>query len=72
MKEPTTEQLNALREYAQSHGRTWKAKLKSAWFSGKDERLPNAALLRQIRNDFGPQWLTRFSLSASQENEVRT
>ena len=71
MNKPTTQQLNALREFAQRHGRTWKAKLKSAWASGKDEQLPNAAFLRQIRNDFGPLWLTRFNLGdASTQKKV--
>lgn len=60
---PTSAQLNALRGFAQRHGRTWKSKLNAAWASGRDERLPDAPLLRQVRNEFGPVWLARFSLA---------
>ena len=61
---PTSAQLNALRGFAQRHGRTWKSKLNAAWASGRDERLPDAPLLRQLRNEFGPEWLARFSLAS--------
>jgi len=54
---PTQEQLAALQRFANENGRTWKAELSSAWASGKDEKLPDAAHLRAIRNQLGPQWL---------------
>jgi hypothetical protein len=57
-KTASPEQLWALREYAKKNGRTWKYKLKRAWHSGADEKLPNAGLLRQVRNELGPRWLT--------------
>lgn len=53
--ELTPEQLAALREYAAQHGRYWKNKLRSDWALGRDTQL-----LRQIRNQFGPTWLTKF------------
>ena len=63
MKSLTVEQLAALHRFSEHHGRQWKAKLKSLWASGKDDTQPDGALLRQIRNDLGPKWLSRFSLS---------
>jgi hypothetical protein len=53
--QPTAEQLNALREYAREHGRRWKADLNHDWMTG---RLTGE--LVQVRNTFGPSWLTRF------------
>jgi hypothetical protein len=53
----TAEQLAALRSYAKSHGRTWKAQLNYEWMAGT-ARGP----LQQIRNSFGPTWLQRFTL----------
>ena len=58
MKQATPEQLWALRDFAEKNGPTWKSKLKTAWASGSDEKLPNAGLLRQVRNELGPKWLT--------------
>lgn len=56
----TAEQTQALGRFAAKHGRNWKSKLRSAWASGRDERLPNGALLRQIRNELGPVGLAKF------------
>jgi len=58
-----TLQLDVLRRFAKQHGRYWKSKLRSAWTSGRDDRMQDGAVLRQIRNDFGPVWLTRFRLT---------
>lgn len=62
MSAPNPDQLAALASYARRHGRTWRASLRAAWESGRDEREPEGALLRQIRNQYGPAWLTRFQL----------
>ena len=57
--EPTIEQWNALKTFAASHGRTWKASLRDEWMnacqgiSDPDQQ----RLLQQIRNTFGPRWL---------------
>lgn len=50
--EPTVEQWEALKEYAATHGRTWKSQLLDDWTYA---RVPG--LLQQIRNQFGPRWL---------------
>ena len=55
----TAEQIQALQAFAAKHGRNWKSKLLSAWASGRDEQLPNGALLRQIRNQLGPVGLAK-------------
>ena len=62
---PTNEQTAALQRFAQTHGRTWKSKLADAWISGRDDRLPDGSLLRQVRNELGPQWLRTAVLSSS-------
>ena len=56
-QELTAEQLAALRDYADSHGRTWKAQLNFEWMTGTAR-----GTLQQIRNQFGPTWLMRFKL----------
>jgi hypothetical protein len=53
----TPEQDRALRAFAALHGRTWKAALRGAWMRGTD-----VGELRQVRNTFGPAWLTNFRL----------
>lgn len=59
-EQPNPEQLAALKAFAKRHGRHWKRALHNAWLDGRDAREPGGALLRQIRNQFGPQWLQRF------------
>lgn len=61
-EEPTKDQLGALKRFASQHGRTWKSKLVDAWISGKDDHLPDGGLLRQVRNELGPQWLRNATL----------
>jgi hypothetical protein len=56
-QELTAEQLAALRNYADTHGRTWKAQLNHEWMTGTSR-----GLLQQIRNSFGPTWLVQFRL----------
>jgi hypothetical protein len=53
--QPTAEQMAALRQYAKEHGRRWKADLNYEWMTGK-----LTGELVQVRNTFGPSWLTRF------------
>ena len=60
----TADQTSALKRFAEKHGRTWKSKLKSAWANGTDSTMEDGALLRQVRNDLGPVWLTKFDLDA--------
>ena len=51
------EQAEAVLTFARKNGRDWKEALMSAWLNGTDAREPNGALLRQVRNTLGPQWL---------------
>lgn len=51
----TPEQRATLLAFSLQHGRYWKSELQRLWMSGKD-----VGHLRQIRNDFGPQWLKNF------------
>lgn len=51
------EQAEAVLAFARKKGREWKEDLLSAWLNGTDAREPNGGLLRQVRNQLGPQWL---------------
>jgi hypothetical protein len=65
MKQLTVEQHDALAEFARYNGRTWKAELRQAWMTGHYPAITkDTASLQQVRNSFGPTWLTRFKLSA--------
>jgi Gene product 88 len=57
----TVEQLNALKRYASVYGRCWKQELNLAWQNGSDCQEPDGNYLRQVRNQFGPSWLVKFS-----------
>ena len=62
---PTTEQIQALATFAAANGRTWKESLRHCWETGCYSRYSGTErcdLLQQIRNNFGPYWLVRFSL----------
>ncbi len=61
-RQPSEDQLGALKRFAAAHGAQWKAKLAAAW--PRDIPGPDGALLRQLRNNFGPTWLNRFKLPA--------
>ena len=63
---PNSKQLEALRLFASANGRNWKSELNTLWMNGA---YSNAVLggaypahLQQVRNQFGPSWLVRFSL----------
>lgn len=66
---PEPEQMAAIVRFAQRHGRSWKSALRDAWASGKDDSMPDGPLLRQVRNQLGPNWLQTFVLSPSASNE---
>ena len=69
-KKPTVDQLLALVRFAEQNGRRgktlstkrWKEKLSTAWANGKDASMPDGYLLRQLRNELGPQWLVDVNL----------
>jgi len=54
---PTQAQLAALQRFADAKGRSWKSILRGYWFTGQDEQEEDSALLRQVRNEFGLNWL---------------
>lgn len=62
----TPDQAQALRDYAQRHGRTWKRQLNHAWMTGQFWPGDAAPLLQQIRNSHGPAWLSRQGRAAVQ------
>ena len=66
MKQPNQEQIDALNEYRAKHGNKWAARLLGEWLTGRDASQENGHLLRQIRNQFGPQWLGKW---AGMQNE---
>lgn len=68
MSELSKEQHQALVCFAKREGRYWKSKLKWLWSVGLDDRQPDGAILRQIRNDFGAIWLVRFKLENQDGN----
>ena len=55
----TPAMLEALDVFARNHGRTWKYQLNERWADGACTG-PHDHLLRQVRNQFGPNWLRRF------------
>lgn len=62
-KQPTTEQLIAIRKYARIEGKRWKASLRQAWMTGDYGVHGDVSpLLQQVRNSFGPSWLVKFKL----------
>lgn len=52
-REPTEEQLAALRQFKRINGMAWKLALKRLWLT---DRCP--PILQQVRNELGPKWLT--------------
>ena len=62
---PSVEQIEALKRFADQQGRTWKEELKSAWMTGiypRPSKSGDTALLQQVRNKKGPEWLTKVKL----------
>ena len=64
MFKPNKEQARALVAFAAAAGHQWRSKLRNAWCS--DRHLANKrdeyALLRQVRNEAGPNWLHQVKL----------
>jgi hypothetical protein len=58
----TDEQRERLLKFKEQHGPHWKANLKDMWLRGTDASVPDGHLLRQIRNTYGPSWLTNLKL----------
>lgn len=74
MRQPSPEQLRALRDYAAVYGPRWKSRLLQHWQNENlvcPSRPGDLPLLRQVRNQFGPSWLTRFRLEEVDQNSPR-
>lgn len=53
LSERTPEQTAALSRFKAKHGRLWKSRLIALWITGRDERIEDGAILRQVRNSLG-------------------
>lgn len=64
VQEPSAEQKAAVLAFMSANGKDWKDKLSAAWASGSYRFISkdNQALLQQVRNDFGPEWLAKISV----------
>lgn len=70
----TNEQLAALREFANVNGRDWKSKLNHAWATGRYRNYNGAddeGSLQQVRNTFGPTWLSKFNFDNVKTHSVK-
>lgn len=56
----TTEQESALRDFAKTHGRRWKAILSVCWMAATAD-----PTLHHLRNTHGPTWLAGYRLPAT-------
>jgi len=65
-KQLTPEELGALIDYAERHGRNWKSKLNEDWMYAR-----TTGALQHIRNSFGPNWLVSFNLEKAKEQSQR-
>ncbi|MCX9158132.1 hypothetical protein OPU71_18575 [Niveibacterium sp. 24ML] len=56
---PTRRQREALTRFRDAYGRDWKYKLNLCWTAGNYRAISTgqAALLQQVRNELGPEWL---------------
>ena len=63
IKQPSSEQLRALRIFAKSRGRNWKCQLNDCWMTGNYGFADDSMNLQQVRNEFGPSWLVKFRLN---------
>ncbi len=56
---PTRRQREALTRFRDAYGRDWKYRLNLCWTTGNYRAISmgQAALLQQVRNELGPEWL---------------
>ena len=61
-QKPTPEQLAAIEFVRHHYRRAWKNMVRAAWETGNYGELPSATVapLQQLRNNFGPTWLTNY------------
>jgi hypothetical protein len=58
MQTISTEQEQALKQFARANGREWKAKLNILW-----QRAAAPVELHQLRNSHGPSWLASYRVN---------
>ena len=63
--QPNKHQLDAIKAFAERNGRCWKDRLRKLWLLDVPSRNVEDSLLRQVRNQCGPEWLSKFKLGAS-------
>ena len=70
-KEPNAQQYAAVLAFSEKHGRRWKDQLMEMWTKGDYSKrgisTDQAALLQQVRNECGPEWLANERLSRKVE-----
>ena len=71
MAQLTIKQARCLKAFAQRMGHQWKSKLRNTWCRDQPWGTTEAAreehaLLRQIRNDLGPNWLNKVKMDEIQ------
>lgn len=59
LAQPNAEQMARIKAFASCAGVMWKEVLSSAWSNGTDTNYRDGHLLRQVRNEFGPEWLAQ-------------
>jgi hypothetical protein len=70
----TGEQRTALKLFSEKNGNGWKEKLNIAWTSGSYKGIDRSqsALLQQVRNQFGPEWLISLDAGDLYRENVQT
>jgi hypothetical protein len=58
----TPADLDALRSYAEEHGRRWKSDLALDWYHARAYGL-RGSILHGLRNNLGPAWLAGFKFA---------
>lgn len=71
MAQLTIKQARCLKAFAQRMGHQWKSRLRNTWCRDQPWGTTEAAreehaLLRQIRNDLGPNWLNKVKMDEIQ------
>ena len=67
----TDDELRTLIGFRKRYGRRWKSKLLDLYLFGKDDREPDGARLRWIRNHQGPSRVHALKTSALDAAEAR-